>query len=182
MVSLLFQANAFVIAHATLLFGLVVAGSAGMVAARATFIARATRRRRRQWAKRQSDLRTVRALSCWEWEILVGEVLRGMGNRVEDTGGGGADGGIDHILYEGGRKVLVQDKFYRTKPVGPAAVRELAGVVMREKAHSGILVTVGTFSAAARKEATRLPVRLIDGVTLLRLHSQVLGPAKRQAA
>ncbi|WP_408119799.1 restriction endonuclease [Caballeronia grimmiae] len=108
-------------------------------------------------------------MSWREFETLTGEVFRGLGYGVRETGGGGPDGGIDLILRKSGRKYLVQCKHYRKNSVGAGIVRELAGVAVREKAHGIIVVTVGKFTRQARLFAAGLPVRLIDGTSLLSL-------------
>lgn len=48
----------------------------------------------------------------------------------------------------------------------------MAGVALREKAEAAIVVTIGRFTYEAKKDAARLPVRLIDGQELLRMKSQ----------
>jgi restriction system protein len=168
------QILAFVAQNAYTLLFVAVAGTASLLCGKAILTAWAKRRRRRKWAKQQSDIRALWALDCWEFEVLVGEVFRELGYRVKDTGGGGADGGIDHIVQKDGRTDLVQTKHYRTKSVGAGVIRELAGVVMREKAHGGIVVTVGKFTKAARKEAACLPIGLIDGPALVQLKTKCL--------
>lgn len=47
------------------------------------------------------------ALSWQEFEMVVGESFRRRGYQVEETGGKGADGGVDLILTKGGERYLV---------------------------------------------------------------------------
>ena len=52
-------------------------------------------------------------MSWREFEMLVGEAFRLQGYRVIETGGGGADGGIDLVLFKGSEKFLVQCKQWK---------------------------------------------------------------------
>lgn len=65
-------------------------------------------------------------------------------------------------------KVLFQCKRYR-KSVSPSHVRDFRGA-MAGRADKGIIVTTGTFTAEARREASRdgvPPIELIDGEKLV---------------
>ena len=57
--------------------------------------------KRRQLLKQQSGLETLRGLPWQEFELLVGEAYRRQGYKVEETGGSGADGGVDLVLRRG---------------------------------------------------------------------------------
>ena len=64
--------------------------------------------------------------------------------------------------------VLFQCKRY-TKSVSPSHIRDFRGA-MSGRADKGIIITTGTFSAEARREATRdgvPPIELIDGEKLI---------------
>ena len=52
----------------------------------------------------------VDGLSWQDFERLIGEAFRRRGFTVAETGGGGADGGVDLVLTKGGEKSLVQCK------------------------------------------------------------------------
>ena len=67
-------------------------------------------------------------MSWREFETLVGEAYRLQGYRVTETGGGGADGGVDLVLMKGREKSLVQCKQWKAYKVGVQVVRELYGV------------------------------------------------------
>lgn len=69
------------------------------------------------------------ALKRRERRNLVGEAFRLQGYRVVETGGGGADGGIDLVLRKDGEKFLVQYKHWKAFKVGVAVIRELYGVM-----------------------------------------------------
>ena len=80
-------------------------------------------------------------MSWREFEMLVGEGFRLQGYQVVETGGGGADGGIDLVLTKpgksGGEKFLVQCKQWRAFKVGVDVVRELYGVMAARGATGG---------------------------------------------
>ena len=52
-------------------------------------------RQRRQLLERQTDIESIRDLSWQDFEVLVGEAFRRQGYAVEQSGGGGPDGGVD---------------------------------------------------------------------------------------
>ena len=66
-------------------------------------------------------------MSWREFEMLVGEGFRLQGYQVVETGGGGADGGVDLVLRRpgtaGNEKFLVQCKQWRAFNVGVDVVR-----------------------------------------------------------
>lgn len=107
-----------------------------------------------------------------EFEMLVGEAFRLQGYRVTETGGGGADGGIDLVLVKGTEKFLVQCKQWKAYKVGVDVVRELYGVMAAKGATGGLVVTSGRFTDDASKFATGRNVRLIDGPKLFALIKQ----------
>jgi restriction system protein len=107
------------------------------------------------------------------FERLAQRILREAGfTQVVVTGQSG-DGGIDgfgtlQVNPLVSFKVLFQCKRY-AKSVPPSHVRDFRGA-MAGRADKGIIVTTGSFSAEARREATRdgaPPIELIDGEKLL---------------
>ncbi len=96
---------------------------------------------------------------------------------VEVTGRSG-DGGIDAIgLLQinplVSSKVLVQCKRY-AGAVAVGAVRDFRGAMMG-RSDNGIIMTTGTFTAEARKEAVREgvpPIELVDGSRMIELCEQ----------
>lgn len=115
----------------------------------------------------------IDALSWQEFEMLVGEAFRQRGFTVLETGGGGADGGVDLVLSNGREKYLVQCKQWRAAKVGVTIVRELYGVMAAKGATGGFVVTSGTFSAEARDFAKSRNIDLIDGPKLTAMISKV---------
>lgn len=115
-------------------------------------------------------LRTMR----WrDFELLVGEAFRMRGYTVTETGGGGADGGIDLQLTRGGETFLVQCKQWKAYKVSVNVVRELYGVMAAQGAAGGFVVTSGVFTADARSFAQGRNIELIDGSALKRMVDDV---------
>lgn len=109
-------------------------------------------------------------MSWQQFEMLVGEGFRIQCYKVIETGGGGADGGIDLVLSRPGKngaeKFLVQCKQWRAFKVGVDVVRELYGVMAAKGATGGFVVTSGTFTNDAIGFASGRNVTLIDGPKL----------------
>lgn len=131
-------------------------------------------------------LTTLRRMAPAAFERLCQRLLRESGFvRVQVTGKSG-DGGIDGtgvlrvnlISFH----VLFQCKRYAGS-VGAGTVRDFRGA-MQGRADKGLIITTGTFTAEARREATRdgaPAIDLIDGETLcLLLKDLRLGVAVSQ--
>lgn len=107
------------------------------------------------------------------FERLSQRLLREAGFTQVNVTGQSGDGGIDgygtlQINPLVSMKVLFQCKRY-TKSVSPSHVRDFRGA-MAGRADKGIIVTTGTFTAEARREASRdgvSPIELIDGERLI---------------
>jgi restriction system protein len=128
-----------------------------------------------QW-HRQRLLRSVtrsqaadalEAITWQEFEQLVGEAFRLQGYEVTETGGGGADGGVDLLLLRDGERYLVQCKQWKAFKVGVQVVRELYGVMAAQGATGGWVVTSGRFTPAAHDFAQGRNIALIDGPQLM---------------
>lgn len=133
------------------------------------------RRQRRAQVSNVSQAKGADALDGMSWqefEILVGEAFRLQGYRVAETGGGGADGGVDLVLSKGGEKFLVQCKQWKAYKVGVDVVRELYGVMAAKGATGGFVVTSGSFSSDAKEFADGRNVKLVDGHRLFGLIKQ----------
>lgn len=115
----------------------------------------------------------LNGMSWRQFEQLVGEAFRLQGYAVKETGGGGADGGVDLRLTRNGETYLVQCKQWRAFKVGVDVVRELYGVMAAEGAAGGFVVTSGRFTDEAAKFAAGRNVTLLDGVRLKGLIQQV---------
>lgn len=114
-------------------------------------------------------------MSWRQFERLVGEAFRLQGYQVLETGGGGADGGVDLVLTRGGEKFLVQCKQWKAFNVSVEAVRELYGVMAAKGAAGGFVVTSGRFTGDAKSFADGRNVKLIDGPKLHAMIQQVQG-------
>jgi len=108
------------------------------------------------------DLNWVRSLSWQNFERQLASVYRQNGYQVEETGGGGPDGGVDLRLFKDGRTTVVQCKHWKTWKVNVKPVRELFGVMVAEGADSAIFIASGDYTNDARKFAEGKPIELID--------------------
>lgn len=123
---------------------------------------------RKRWLlDTRTGLESVSAIGWRNFEELVGEAFRRQGYVVEETGLGGADGGIDLMLRKDGRRVLVQCKQWRRRRVPVNVVREMYGLLRHHGADGVQIATVGGFTRDAERFASGKPIRLIDGQTLL---------------
>jgi len=127
------------------------------------------RRERRTLVQNAVQSKSADALDGMSWtqfEKLVGEAFRLQGYTVTESGGGGADGGVDLVLSRGGEKFLVQCKQWKAFRVGVDVVRELYGVMAARGAAGGYVVTSGRFTDDATGFARGRNVDLIDGSKL----------------
>jgi restriction system protein len=108
-------------------------------------------------------------MSWRQFELLVGEAFRRRSYQVEETGQGGADGGVDLILRRNGRTELVQCKQWRTRQVNVPIVREMWGLVAHHRADGAKIVCVGEFTRDASEFASGKNIELINGKRLLEL-------------
>lgn len=123
-------------------------------------------------------LEAVMVMRPEAFERLAQRLLREAGFISVNVTGGSGDGGIDGLgvyrLSLVSFPVFFQCKRYRGS-VTPSAVRDFRGA-MAGRGDKGLLITTGTFTAEAKKEATRdgaPPIDLIDGdrlCDLLREH------------
>jgi restriction system protein len=135
---------------------------------------------------RSNAIDALDGMSWREFEMLVGEGFRLQGYQVVETGGGGADGGIDLVLSKpgksGGEKFLVQCKQWRAYKVGVDVVRELYGVMAAKGATGGFVVTSGRFTDDAISFASGRNVTLVDGPKLHGLLRQAQAGGERSPA
>ena len=128
------------------------------------------------WKDKLLDV--LKAMKADAFERLSQRVLRESGfTKVEVTGRSG-DGGIDgagvlrvNLLSF---HVRFQCKRYDAT-VGPSVVRDFRGAMVG-RADKGLIITTGTFTAEARREATRdgaPAIDLVDGETLCDLLKQL---------
>lgn len=128
---------------------------------------------------RERVLDRLRQLTPEAFERFCRLLLRESGfEQVEVTGRSG-DGGIDGIgLLQVNPlvsfKVLFQSKRYQGS-VGPDKVRDFRGA-MQGRADKGIIITTGTFTTDAKREAVRdgvPPIELVDREKLVDMMEQL---------
>jgi restriction system protein len=134
------------------------------IAALASFIGR---RKRRQLLDNQTGIDSLRHMNWRQFELLAGEAFRRQGYAVEETGLGGADGGIDLILRKNGQTTLVQCKQWQTWQVGVKVVREMYGLLVHHQAAAVKIVALGDYTGDARRFAQGKPIELIHGGELI---------------
>ncbi|HYP67540.1 MAG TPA: restriction endonuclease [Thiobacillaceae bacterium] len=128
------------------------------------------------------DWGALNDMSWQQFEALVGEAFRLKGYVVTETGGGGADGGIDLVLRKEGETFLVQCKQWKAYKVGVSTVRELYGVMAAKAAVGGYVVTSGVFTDEAQAFAAGRNIKLMDGKALHALIRGVSVPDKAASA
>ncbi|MCD7098437.1 restriction endonuclease [Stenotrophomonas sp. MMGLT7] len=133
----------------------------------AAFFSYLGKRHRRQLLETRTTLESLSAGGWRQFELLVGEAFRCQGYIVEETGLGGADGGIDLILRKDGRRTLVQCKQWKRQQVGVSVVREMAGLLAHHQADAVKIVCIGRYTHDAERFAQGKPIELIGGEQLL---------------
>lgn len=123
----------------------------------------------RQMLEQQTSIDSIRQLPWKSFEDLLGEVYRRQGYKVEETLGGGADGGVDLVLRKSGHVILVKCKRWKGKPVPVQTVRELYGVLHDREASAAKLVATARFTPEAIVFAEGKPIELVDSNALLEL-------------
>jgi restriction system protein len=124
------------------------------------------------WVERL--LKTIGALPSAGFERLAQRLLRESGFTKVEVTGRPSDGGIDGIgvlrMNLVSFQVLFQCKKWKGS-VGAPVVRDFRGAMIG-RADKGLIITTGTFTADARREATRdgaPTIDLVDGETLCQL-------------
>lgn len=130
-------------------------------------------RRKRRLLDTRTGLDSIAALGWRDFERLVGEAFRRQGYAVEETGLGGADGGIDLILRKDGKRVLVQCKRWHRQQVGVSVVREMYGLLAHHGADEVRIATLGGYTPDAMAFARGKPIVLIGGDALLGMIREV---------
>jgi restriction system protein len=124
--------------------------------------------------ERQTSIESIRELPWKRFEDLLGEAYRRQGYSVEETLGGGADGGVDLVLRRGGEVTLVQCKRWSAKQrVKVPIVREMYGILADRRAAAAKVVATTTFTSDAIAFAKDKPIELVDANGLLHLLREV---------
>jgi hypothetical protein len=107
-------------------------------------------------------------LSDLELEKLAEQVYKKLGYKVQHVGQTG-DHGVDVLLINpNNQKEIVQCKQW-SKPVGEAALRDLYGAMMHDKALRGWVWAPRGFSGPAKAWAKGKPIVLVDDAEINRL-------------
>lgn len=130
-------------------------------------------RQRARLLETRTGLASITALDWREFERLVGEAFRRQGYSIEETGLGGADGGVDLVLRREGRTWLVQCKRWRQRQVPVATVREMWGLLAHHGADGIKIVCVGNYTPDARRFASGKAIELITGQDLVAMADAV---------
>ncbi|MDH5642033.1 MAG: restriction endonuclease [Nitrospira sp.] len=128
---------------------------------------------------REQLITTMKDLPPAGFERLCQRLLRESGFEAVVVTGRSGDGGIDgHGVLELNPfvsfRVFFQCKRYNGS-VGPGVVRDFRGAMMG-RADKGLILTTGTFSAEARREAVRdgaPPIELVDGERLIEMFEKL---------
>jgi len=128
---------------------------------------------------RQEVIERLQGLPPDGFERFCQRLLRESGFEQVTVTGRSGDGGIDGIgILEVNPlvsfKVLFQCKRY-AGAVGPSQVRDFRGA-MQGRADKGIILTTGTFTQDAKREAVRdgvPPIELVDGEKLVKMLEEV---------
>lgn len=139
-------------------------------------------RRRRRLLDTRTGLDSIAALGWRDFERLVGEAFRREGYRIEETGLGGADGGIDLVLARDGRRILVQCKRWQRSKVPASVVREMYGLLAHHRADEVRIATLGGYTRSAARFADGKPIVLIDGDALLAMVRDAQAPRRERVA
>lgn len=137
-----------------------------LLGALASFMRRRKRKALFETASQASSADAVQGMSWQEFEMLVGEGFKRRGYGVRETGGGGADGGVDLVLTKGSERFFVQCKQWKACKVGVSTVRELYGVMAAQGVAGGLVVTSGQFTGDAQAFASGRNIQLLDGLAL----------------
>ncbi|ARU63000.1 hypothetical protein CBW65_20000 [Tumebacillus avium] len=102
----------------------------------------------------------LQELSGFEFERLLALYFRDQGYKVEETGVGGNDGGVDLVLVDRrGERTAVQAKRYADHNKVPVqTVRELVGAKRNHNCVLTLLITTSDLTEPAKKEAEQFHV------------------------
>jgi restriction endonuclease Mrr len=126
---------------------------------------RQTALRKQQAEEQRRQIDWWKSLDGRQFEKELNNFLREKGYHTTLTPYS-ADGGVDIIIREGERKIIVQCKAH-SNYISPNVVRDLYGTMIHEKADEGWLVTTSGFYSGAREFAQGKPIKLLTIKRLL---------------
>lgn len=128
----------------------------------------------------------INSKNPYEFQNIVAALFRAMGYYTPFIAPKGKDGGIDIIAYRDPLGTLfprlkIQVKHYPKTPISVDIVRSLVGVLAKD-GEVGIIVTSGTFTNDAKREArnSHTPLRLIDVDEFISLWIQYYSSMKEE--
>ncbi len=111
-------------------------------------------------------------MSRGEFQELVADLYRALGHAAVYTEEKGEQA-IDVVIRaRNGQKWIVQCKQWRGM-VGELIVRDFYGVMQREQAAQGAIITTARFTPKAREWAKGKPIHLYDGVDFVRAMKRI---------
>ncbi|MGO9609898.1 MAG: restriction endonuclease [Verrucomicrobiia bacterium] len=122
----------------------------------------------------------LRAIDWFQFEKLVSAIYDVPGCTVRRLGGAKPDGGVDLMVEQGGRRIVVQCKHWRTWSVGVRHIRELVGAMAIANAQKGVLVTLRGCTQDARDLAREQGIDIIDEAGLANLMQMSDGSVDRK--
>jgi restriction system protein len=108
----------------------------------------------------------IAAMSCRDFERMIGETFRRRGFHLAGFGMCAASGAADLALVKSGERFLVHFQHWRKQEIGILAVRELSMALAAVGAQRGYVLTAGGFTREAREFARLTRVELIGGERL----------------
>jgi restriction system protein len=109
----------------------------------------------------------IAAMSCRDFERLIGETFRRRGFHVAGFGMRGAGGAADLALLKSGERFLVHCQHWRKQEIGVLAVRELNAALQAVRAQGGYVLTTGGFTREACEFVRSTRIELIGGKGLI---------------
>jgi restriction system protein len=109
----------------------------------------------------------IAAMSCREFERMIGETFRRRGFHVAGFGMRAAFGAADLALLKSGERFLVHCRDWRKQEIGKLAVRELSTALEAVGARGGYVLTAGSFTREACEFARGTRIELIGGKRLV---------------
>jgi restriction system protein len=109
----------------------------------------------------------IAAMSCRDFERMIGETFRRRGFYVAGFGMRAAGGAADLALLKSGERFLVHCLHWRKQEIGVLAVRELNSALQAVRAQGGYVLTAGGFTREASEFARSTRIELIGGERLI---------------
>lgn len=135
-------------------------------------LAEESRRKEIEESERKTRENYWRSLTGIQFEKELAILFRTFGYEVITTSITG-DEGVDLILKKDSIKAIVQCKAHN-KPLGPAVVRELYGVMIHENANLAILATLNGVTVGGRSWMRDKPIRVIELNDILKMSKEKL--------